>query len=166
MGKVRREDEQSTPEWQGRAGCLVEKIVPSGSKSSNAVYTLPIAVPCRVGGVPDDHLALLDTAAQWSLLGGDLAKLVRPLVEAPGDPFSMHTRLGSIHGELVRIPITLVADKGKDLVIDATLLLAEAWSGPPVVLGYRGLLERIRFGIDPGPTGDDPWWFFGDASSR
>lgn len=165
MGKVRREDKRSTPGWQGRARCLVEKSVPSRAEGSDALYTLPIAVRCRVGGVPDEDLALLDTGAQWSVLGGELAKRARPPLGAPRESLSLHTRLGIIHGELVRIPITLVADEGKDLVVDATVLLAEDWSGPPVVLGYRGLLERVRFGIDPGPSGDDPWWFFGDASS-
>jgi hypothetical protein len=40
------------------------------------------------------------------------------------------------------------------------VLLAPEWEGPPV-LGYRGLLERIRFALDPGVTDADQWMYFG-----
>jgi len=39
---------------------------------------------------------------------------------------------------------------------------AASWPGP-TVLGYRGLLERVRFALDPG-TGGPPMFFFGPTA--
>jgi hypothetical protein len=72
------------------------------------------------------------------------------------------TRLGSVQARLHTLNVTLGADEGEDLTVRATVLLAPSWPGPPV-LGYRGFLERIRFGFDPGTGHDDQWMFFGDA---
>lgn len=72
----------------------------------------------------------------------------------------MSTRLGTIHGQLHRLHITLVASEGDDLEIDATLVVAPDWMGP-IVLGYRGFLERLRLGLDPGTADDDQWLSFG-----
>lgn len=30
----------------------------------------------------------------------------------------------------------------------------------PIVLGYRGLLERLRFALAPDPSGDDNRFYF------
>jgi hypothetical protein len=60
----------------------------------------------------------------------------------------LSTRLGLIRGDLYRIPLVLFADDGQDLGVDATVLLSPDWTGPNF-LGYQGLLQRIRFAVDP-----------------
>lgn len=74
----------------------------------------------------------------------------------------MSTRLGRIEGRLHRLSVTLVADDGRDLQVAATVLIAPEWLGPPV-LGYRGLLERVRIALDPGVADDDQWLYFGEV---
>jgi hypothetical protein len=42
----------------------------------------------------------------------------------------------------------LVADNGESLSIEATVWVSREWTGGNF-LGYGGLLERIRFAVDP-----------------
>lgn len=70
------------------------------------------------------------------------------------------TRIGTFEGRLHRLGVTLVADQGEELFVQSTVLVVPAWPGPPV-LGYRGFLERIRIGLDPGGTHEGPRLFFG-----
>ena len=51
-------------------------------------------------------------------------------------------------GSLERFPITLPAEEGDALEIDATLFVCEDWHRGNF-LGYNGFLERIRFALDP-----------------
>lgn len=122
--------------------------------------TLVVAVDCRIDAA-GDVTALLDTGAEWSVLGGVLATSLLGSSSRPHDyPMIMRTRLGPIEGWRRRVPVTLLANDGRELEIAATVLLAPEWEGPPV-LGYRGLLERIRFALDPGVTDADQWMYFG-----
>jgi len=57
---------------------------------------------------------------------------------------------------LERLPLTLVAEDGAELPVDATWFLSEDWPGP-MVIGWKGGLERMKFGIDPG----DQSFYFG-----
>ncbi len=126
-------------------------------------HLLVVAARCRLGDLEVDDLALLDTGAQWSVIGGELAELVREHAHDPGESFAISTRLGSFEGRLYRMRVTLIADDGSDLQVEATVLIAPAWHGP-VVLGYRGLLERVRVALDPGVVEDDNWMYFGPVS--
>lgn len=121
---------------------------------------LVVAVDCRVDA-QGEVTALLDTGAEWSVFGGNLATSLLGSSRLLRDrPMIMHTRLGAIEGWLRRLPVTLLANDGRELEISATVLLAPDWDGPPV-LGYRGLLERIRFALDPGVTDAEQWMYFG-----
>jgi hypothetical protein len=121
---------------------------------------LVTAVECRIGAGHEKYSALLDTGAQWSVIGGDLARHMAP--GAAGPTLRMATRQGLILGTLERVSLHLLAEPGcgTDLLVDATILLAPEWQGP-IVLGMRGLLERVRFELDPDQTGADCWWSFG-----
>lgn len=121
---------------------------------------LVTAVECRVGADLEKYSALLDTGAQWSVIGGELARHLTPGTVGP--TLRMSTRLGPILGTMERVSLHLLAGPGcgTDLFVDATIVLAPAWEGP-IVLGMRGLLERVRFELDPDQTGADCWWSFG-----
>lgn len=121
---------------------------------------LPLAARCRVGSLTDDDYALLDTGAQWSIVGGELAELVDSDLGEPTEPVTIHTRLGDVTGTLRRLGVTLVADEGENLEVDGTVCIAPEWTGP-VVLGVRGFLERVRVALDPGVADDDQWLSFG-----
>ncbi|MDM8550012.1 hypothetical protein QUF72_08050 [Desulfobacterales bacterium HSG2] len=76
----------------------------------------------------------------------------------------MSTRLGTIFGELHRVSITLLTDPGQgdELTVESTTFVSEEWEGP-VLLGYRGFLERMRFTLDLGVTPGDRIFYFGLA---
>ena len=124
---------------------------------------LTVAVPCRVVGLPFEIQALLDTGAAWSIIGGDLADLLVANLGPTGQTMILATRLGRIRGVLHEMDVTLVAERGDDLVVSASILVAPGWMGP-VVLGYQGFLERIRFALDPGVSAEAAWFFFGGVA--
>ena len=64
------------------------------------------------------------------------------------DLVTLSTRLGVFRGRLHRGPITLIAETGEPLAVPATVFVTPDWPGPNF-LGYQGLLQRIRFAVDP-----------------
>jgi hypothetical protein len=122
---------------------------------------LVVAVDCRITDVGENLSALLDTGAEWSIFGGVLAsRLLDQAGSLGASPVSMSTRLGRIHGRYCEVPVMFLADDGEPFEVAATVLLAPEWEGPHV-LGYRGLLERFRFALDPGVVDADQWMYFG-----
>jgi hypothetical protein len=71
---------------------------------------------------------------------------------------TISTRLGSFDGVTDRIYVTFDGANGTQLVIEATWLVIEDWTGP-TVFGWRGGMERMRFAIDPL----DNWFYFASA---
>ena len=61
---------------------------------------------------------------------------------------TLSTRLGLLHGALYRVPLSFSADEGESLDLEATVFLSPDWTGPNFI-GYQGLLQRIRFAVDP-----------------
>jgi len=94
-------------------------------------------------------LAILDTAADWSVINTEIA-LDLGLFGIEGESIALSTRFGTIAGHLVPAPVTLIADDGDSLRIDATVFISSDWPRKAgTFLGYSGLLERIRFAVDP-----------------
>lgn len=56
--------------------------------------------------------------------------------------------MGLLDGTIQRLPITLIAEEGDHLTIDASVFVTDAWHHGHF-LGYSGFLERLRFAIDP-----------------
>jgi hypothetical protein len=117
---------------------------------------LLVAVLCRVGDLPDMDIALLDTASQWCILPPAAAATLDCHLDSPGDTHLL-TRFGRLSGDLIRLPTLLVADEGEELEIETTWFVCREWPGP-MVLGWKGCLERIRFGFDPSAES----FFFSD----
>jgi hypothetical protein len=65
-----------------------------------------------------------------------------------GEAAVLSTRLGTVSGQLIRVAVTFAATEGDPLTIDATCFVSPEWPGP-MVIGWRGCLERMRFGFDP-----------------
>jgi hypothetical protein len=120
---------------------------------------LVVAVRCRLGSLPNEDYALLDTGAQWSVIGPDLAETIQDDLSGAPDTIAMHTRFGRVEGTLRRVSITLVADHGHELIVDATAFFPKEWAGPTVI-GYGGLLERVRFALDPGMSDETLYFYF------
>jgi hypothetical protein len=108
---------------------------------------LLVVVVCRVGDYPERHSALLDTASQWCILPPAIALVLGYDPEIEADT-QLHTRFGMLTGELIRLPVFFVADEGKPAEVEATWFLSPDWPGP-IVIGWKGCLERMRFACDP-----------------
>lgn len=102
-----------------------------------------------VGASTDDPVfAMLDTAAPWCIFRPSVVShLVRSLEPIPGWTV-LSTRSGRVRGNLFRGPVTFIADEGEPFDVDSTIFISPDWTGPNFV-GYQGLLQRIRFAIDP-----------------
>jgi len=124
---------------------------------------LIVGVRCRLGTLEAEEIALLDTAAEWSVIGGDTADALAGDLGAHEQEITISTRLGKKTGTLRRLSVTLLADAGKgdSMDIEATVLVIDDWTGP-VVLGYRGFMERLKVALDPGAdAGAIPTLYFG-----
>jgi hypothetical protein len=119
-----------------------------------------VGVRCSLGSLPGDELVLLDTGAMWTVIGSSHVDLLASDLGEDIEPIRMSTRLGSVSGNLRRLTITLVADIGASLEIDATVAVCPSWTGP-IVLGYHGLMERVCLVLDPGTDPGQAWFYFG-----
>jgi len=52
-------------------------------------------------------------------------------------------------GYLNRQQFIIQADIGESILIEGTFFVTEDWNFP-VVIGWKGCLERFRFALDPG----------------
>lgn len=158
MSQLFTRDLESFQEWSTGSACYFFDYTAESCR-----YL--VGVKCKLGDNEADEMALLDTAAEWSVVGEDTAELLELPVESPAQQITMNTRRGDLHGGLYRIPITLLAESGfgRDLVVEGTVFVSKDWDGP-VVLGYRGFLERLRIAIDPGSRLDEARFFFGKSA--
>jgi hypothetical protein len=98
--------------------------------------------------LPRPVLAVVDTAAPWCIFEPEVGNLLRQRFSPDQEGIVLNTRLGTLKGSLYRIPVALPADEGQSLEADATVFLSPDWRGPNFI-GYQGLLQRIRFAVDP-----------------
>jgi len=127
----------------------------------NPEPTAKIFVAIRLPGVSTLFWAQLDTGSPWSILDPEIA-------EAAGIPAEegvaqvLLTRLGRFEGRLVKVPITLPADDGESLDLEGTFFIAPDWPPGKSFLGYSGLLDSIRFALDPAAN----HFYFGASEGR
>lgn len=110
--------------------------------------TAKIYVKVRFGQSTDVLLVQLDTGAAWSVLAPDIAEEAG-LSPEDGDPTKLQTRFGTLTGSLVRVPLTLIADDGESLQTNGTFFVSADWPKKLSFLGYSGLMDSIRFAVDP-----------------
>lgn len=97
-------------------------------------------------GVSIVTTARLDPATPWVVLNSEYNE---QLGLYPGEPtVTLATVAGRKVGSLERIPITLLAQEGNTLRVDATVFVCNDWNRENF-LGYSGFLQRIRFAVDP-----------------
>jgi hypothetical protein len=118
-----------------------------GSDVQSQSGELLVAVPCKVGASGERDVALFDTASQWCILPPDVALQLGYVPTDQGEA-RLHTRFGVLSGELIRLPIFFLADEGVPAEVEATWFLSPDWPGP-IVIGWKGRLERLRFAFDP-----------------
>lgn len=115
----------------------------------NGSRKIIVGVRCRIHSGEAEEIALLDTGSTYTVIGSELVEEFESQLIEEGQ-VKIRTYMGETKGALVRLDITLLAEEGDDLrVTEALALVSQDWNGP-VVLGYRGFLERIRIALDPG----------------
>jgi hypothetical protein len=107
-----------------------------------------IVIRVAIHQFPRPVFAIMDTAAPWCIFQPEIGlRLQRAFVPAE-ESVVLSTRFGRYGGRLYRGLITLPADDGEPLDVDATVFVSPDWRGPNF-LGYEGFLQRIRFAVDP-----------------
>jgi hypothetical protein len=111
---------------------------------------------------------MVDTGGVHVLLTAEIASELR---FNPKDGISTPNLLWRgllLKGVLHRISVTLLAEEGNGLIIDATAFVPELspnqeWlENFPCILGMSGCLERLRFAIDPL----EDKFYFGDLTGE
>ncbi len=115
----------------------------------NARETKPrIYVEFRPRDAATSFLALLDTGGHYCILSPDVREAVdNQLTDYLGHE-KLRTAHGPIEGELYILPIQLLAEAGEHLDVEVVAFVAQDWHGQSF-LGYTGVLDRLRFAIDP-----------------
>ncbi len=129
------------------------EVDPSLESNQTSIH-VQIVIP---GDIEIATLARLDPATPWVVLNAELTETLG--LGANGPNAHLQTAAGRMTGTLERHPIMLAAQEGQSLEIDATLFVCSEWQRGNF-LGYTGLLERIRFAIDPASH----LFYFGSAS--
>jgi hypothetical protein len=110
-------------------------------------HRLFVAVSCIISDLTTATDGMLDTAAEWCVLSSDLTAALG-FGSDEDYPHRLDTRLGAFQGRLERLPLLFLAAEGSSLMVEATWFVSPDWPGP-VVLGWKGCLERFRFALDP-----------------
>lgn len=98
--------------------------------------------------------AIMDTGAPWCIFDPELISFLDIDKESGYRPEEgLNIRGVTHHGILIRAPITLLADEGEDLTIEATIFIPD-WESDnfwhyPNFIGLDGCLSRMRFAVDP-----------------
>lgn len=107
-----------------------------------------IVIPLALKSVAEYVPAVVDTAAPWCIFEPGLARVLAWEFTQLESRAALSTRLGKIQGALYRGVIRIPADEGEPLEVEATVFFSPDWRGPNFI-GYQGLLQRIRFAVDP-----------------
>lgn len=99
-------------------------------------------------GLDRPLLAQLDTGAAWSVLDPTVARSLGSSVEWLNTAL-MGTRFGTMSGRLAQVPVTFPAEEGEPLTTVGTFFVSEDWPVGLTFLGYSGLLDSMRFALDP-----------------
>jgi hypothetical protein len=130
-----------------------------GADVANGTHRLFVAVTCQIGTHPDRFDGLLDPAAEWCVLTPRIARDLSLLSDTGEGDTRLHSRFGTITGDLIRIPLIFPSVEGEKVTVDATWFVSADWPGP-LVIGWKGCLERLRFALDPG----DESFYFGELN--
>jgi hypothetical protein len=110
--------------------------------------TAKIYVRLLIGARRLPIYAQVDTGAAWSILDPRAAQSLG-ILESDGLRTRLDTRFGSMKGNLVRVPVLFLADAGEDYETEGTFFISPDWPPGCTFLGYSGMLDAIRFALDP-----------------
>lgn len=124
------------------------------SKYADRKGNLPASGPLiylevKPGWFKGTVFAIVDTAAPWCIFEPTVGDFVRESFDQVSDEVRLSTRIGTFGGALYRGPLFVPALEGEPLDVEATVFVSSDWPPGMNFLGYEGLLQRIRFAVDP-----------------
>ena len=112
-----------------------------------------VVLPVIVEGSLAVH-AVVDTGAPWCVIDPAIVRQIGAGIRADYEPDRWLMVRGTWYmGKLLRLGISLEAERGNGLEIDATVFVptlppGDTWPHPNFI-GLDGFLNRIRFAVDP-----------------
>lgn len=82
------------------------------------------------------------------MLSQEAAEAAEILLATDLGRITLQTARGRIQGNLYLMRIEIFAEVGEDLDLEVVALVASDWQGPSII-GYSGVLDRLRFAVDP-----------------
>lgn len=151
MGNLSKETEDGSKDWS-------TGFAPFWDSGQSAAKVL---VKCKINDLNVVETARLDTGSTYTVVSNELVQIIDSELVEIGKG-QLETWEGQIKGKLVKLNITLLAEGGgSDLLVEEALVLVSENYGGPVVLGYRGFLDKIRIAIDLGVRNGEQIWYFG-----
>ena len=129
------------PFTTGRA--TYRDLHPTNVSGKSAIY-VQVVLPIQPGV---SFYAMVDTGSPYCIFDTEIAEALGFSFN-DGESIQLRTPYGEITGTIQRLMISLVAEQGDSLEIDASVFVTDDWRHGNF-LGYSGLLERIRFAFDP-----------------
>lgn len=120
--------------------------------------TSKVFVKISFSGLDETWIAQIDTGAAYSILEAETARELG-LFDFKEERTRISTRFGILSGQLVRVPVTLVADQGNSLDLEAVFFVSREWRGSTFI-GYTGFLDRLRVALDSPAN----LFYFGEPS--
>ncbi len=130
------------PFTTGRA--TYRDLHPESVSGKSAIY-VQVVLPIHIGM---SFYAIVDTGSPYCIFDTEIAEALGFSFD-DGEGIKLRTPYGEVTGTIQRLMISLVAEQGDSLEIDASVFVTDDWRHGNF-LGYSGLLERIRFAFDPG----------------
>ena len=103
--------------------------------------------------------AMLDTGAAFVVCAPNIADRIGLDPDAAVDRTHLLIRGKWVSGALYRLDVTLPAEQGTELTINATTFVPDPgipWPELPSIVGLEGFLDSVRFALD---TTDETFYF-------
>jgi len=129
------------PFTTGRA--TYRDLHPENVSGKSAIY-IQVVLPINTGV---SLYAIVDTGSPYCIFDTEIADALGFSFD-DGEGIKLRTPYGEVTGTIQRLTISLVAEQGDSLEVDASVFVTDDRRYGNF-LGYSGLLERIRFAFDP-----------------
>jgi hypothetical protein len=110
--------------------------------------TTRIIIPATFGDTAITT-AIVDTGSPWCILGPEEVEGVDTSIWESLGARNLVIRGGRFSGNLYRMPVSLEAEEGYGITVEAKVFVPAEWYLPNFI-GFEGFLEMIRFAVDPG----------------
>lgn len=115
---------------------------------NDEIKTARIVVKVGLGNIETD--AVVDTGGVFFICDADVLALSGCELGTPLEKHRVNTRGYNFDGNLYRVSITLIAQRGESLPLEVTVFVPDDPWPFPSFLGLQGCLEFVRFAVDPG----------------